>query len=133
MVVLYNYYICEFISVIGREIRRQKNEVKRESIRKLNEHPKLTVLEEVGNDVVHGIGVGLSVAGFILLLLQSDTGLKVTETCVYGISLFILMMMSTLYHFFKSSLTVKRLWRRFDYCSIYLLIGGTFAHIYLVY
>ena len=28
---------------------------------------------------------------------------------------------------------MKRLWRRFDYISIYLLIGGTFAPLWLVY
>ena len=99
----------------------------------LNEPPKLTILEEVGNAVVHGIGAGLAIAGFILLLLKSDTGLKVMASCFYGISLFLLMIMSTLYHAFKSGSKVKRLWRRFDYCSIYLLIGGTFAPLYLVY
>ena len=54
-------------------------------------------------------------------------------SCFYGISLFFLMLMSCLYHAFKSGSTVKRLWRRFDYSSIYLLIGGTFAPLYLVY
>ena len=52
---------------------------------------------------------------------------------VYGISLFFLMLMSCLYHAFRSGSVVKRLWRRFDYSSIYLLIGGTFAPLYLVY
>ena len=36
-------------------------------------------------------------------------------------------------HSFKSGSKVKRIWRRFDYASIYLLIGGTFAPLYLVY
>ena len=45
----------------------------------LNEPPKLTVLEEVGNAVTHGIGAGLAIAGFVLLLLKSDTGLKVID------------------------------------------------------
>ena len=54
-------------------------------------------------------------------------------SCFYGISLFILMLMSCLYHSFKSGSKVKRVWRRFDYSSIYLLIGGTFAPLYLVY
>ena len=106
---------------------------RKEYIKTLNEPPKLTILEEVGNAVVHGVGAGLAIAGFILLLLKSDTGLKIMATCFYGISLIILMLMSTLYHAFKSGSTVKRLWRRFDYSSIYLLIGGTFAPLYLVY
>ena len=112
---------------------KQEKEKRKKQIKALNELPKLTILEEVGNAVVHGIGAGLAIAGFILLLLKSDTGLKVMASCFYGISLFLLMIMSTLYHAFKSGSKVKRLWRRFDYCSIYLLIGGTFAPLYLVY
>ena len=108
-------------------------EDRKEYIKTLNEPPKLTILEEVGNAVVHGVGAGLAIAGFILLLLKSDTGLKIMATCFYGISLILLMLMSTLYHAFKSGSTVKCLWRRFDYSSIYLLIGGTFAPLYLVY
>ena len=108
-------------------------EERKQYIRELNEPSHLTILEEVGNAVTHGVGAALALVGFILLLLKSDTGMKVMASCFYGISLFFLMLMSCLYHAFKSGSTVKRLWRRFDYSSIYLLIGGTFAPLYLVY
>ena len=108
-------------------------EERKQELQKLNEPPVLTVLEEVGNAITHGVGAVLALAGFILLLLKSDTGMKVMASCFYGISLFILMLMSCLYHSFKSGSKVKRIWRRFDYSSIYLLIGGTFAPLYLVY
>ena len=110
-----------------------EKENRKKRIRQLNEPPHLTVLEETGNAVTHGMGAILAIAGFILLLLKSDTELKIMASCFYGISLFLLMLMSCLYHAFKSGSTVKRLWRRFDYSSIYLLIGGTFAPLYLVY
>ena len=42
-----------------RREERGKNEQKGQHYRKLNEPPKLTVLEEVGNAVTHGIGAGL--------------------------------------------------------------------------
>ncbi|MGN0396314.1 MAG: hemolysin III family protein [Coprococcus sp.] len=106
---------------------------KKEHYKELNEPPKLTTLEEIGNAVTHGIGAGLSIAGFILLLLKSDTGIKIMASCFYGISLILLFLMSCLYHSYSSGLTVKRIWRRFDYVSIYLLIGGTFAPFYLIY
>jgi hemolysin III len=106
---------------------------KKRHYRELNEPPRLSLLEEIGNAVTHGVGAGLSIAGFILLLLKSDTGLKVMASCFYGISLILLFLMSCLYHSYKSGLAVKRLWRRFDYSSIYLLIGGTFAPLFLVY
>ena len=110
-----------------------EKENRKKRIRELNEPPHLTALEETGNAVTHGIGAVLAIAGFILLLLKSDTELKIMASCFYGISLFLLMLMSCLYHAFKSGSVVKRLWRRFDYASIYLLIGGTFAPLYLVY
>ena len=114
--------------------RKDNNkEERKQELQKLNEPPILTVLEEVGNAITHGVGAALALAGFILLLLKSDTGMKVMASCFYGISLFILMLMSCLYHSFKSGSKVKRVWRRFDYSSIYLLIGGTFAPLYLVY
>ena len=106
-------------------------EERKQELQKLNEPPVLTILEEVGNAITHGVGAVLALAGFILLLLKSDTGMKVMASCFYGISLFILMLMSCLYHSFKSGSKVKRIWRRFDYSSIYLLIGGTFAPLYL--
>lgn len=102
-------------------------------LKELNEPPKLSILEEVGNAISHGIGAGLAIAGLVLLLIKSDSGLKIMASCFYGISLLIMMLMSCLYHSFKSGSTVKRVFRRFDYSSIYLLIGGTFAPFYLVY
>ncbi len=117
-----------------KKMQKQENrEVRRQQIRERNEPPHLTILEEVGNSVTHGVGALLALAGMILLLLQSDTGLKIMASLFYGISLFFLMLMSCLYHAFRSGSAVKRLWRRFDYSSIYLLIGGTFAPLYLVY
>ena len=113
--------------------KTEEKEKRKNQIRQLNEPPKLTVLEEGGNAVTHGIGAMLAIAGMVLLLIKSDTGLKIMASCFYGISLFFLMIMSSLYHSFKSGSTVKRLWRRCDYSSIYLLIGGTFAPLYLVY
>lgn len=110
--------------------RKQENA---EKYRKLNAPPELSLIEEIGNAVTHGIGAGLSIAGFILLLVKSDTGLKIMASCFYGISLILLFLMSCLYHSYRKGSGVKRLWRRFDYSSIYLLIGGTFAPIYLVY
>ena len=98
-----------------------------------NEPPKRTVLEEVGNSVVHGVGALFSIAGTVLLLLRSDTGARLLSSIVYGLCLILMFLMSCLYHAFRWGTRVKRLWRRFDYCSIYLLIGGTFTPMWLVY
>ena len=98
-----------------------------------NEAPKRPVLEEVGNAVVHGVGALLSIAGTVLLLLRAQNGTMVFAAAVYGACLILLFLMSCLYHAFRWGTRVKRLWRRFDYCSIYLLIGGTFTPMWLVF
>jgi len=98
-----------------------------------NEPPKRTVLEEVGNAIVHGVGALAGIAGMVLLLLRSRNGTMVFSSIVYGLCLILLFLMSCLYHSFRWGSRVKRLWRRFDYCSIYLLIGGTFTPLWLVY
>lgn len=113
--------------------KRKKKQEKRLKIRERNEPPKLTTLEEIGNSVTHGVGAILSAIGMVLLLSKSSTGLEIMGALFYGVSLFFLMLMSCLYHAFPCGSTVKRLWRRFDYSSIYLLIGGTFAPFYLVF
>ena len=101
--------------------------------RKLNEPPKRSVLEEVGNAVTHGVGALFSIAGLVLLILRSDTSLGLFCAIVYGLCLVIMFLMSCLYHAFRSGSRVKRLWRRFDYISIYLLIGGTFTPMWLLF
>ena len=98
-----------------------------------NDPPRRSVLEEVGNAVTHGIGALFSIAGLILLLLKSGTGIRVLSSLVYGICLILLFLMSCLYHSFRWGSRVKRLWRRFDYLSIYLLIGGTFTPYWLLF
>ena len=97
------------------------------------EPPKRSVLEEVGNAVTHGVGALLSIAGAVLLLVRSKTGPQLTAAIIYGFCLLMMFLMSCLYHSFRWGSTVKRLWRRFDYIAIYLLIGGTFTPLWILY
>ena len=122
------------------ELKMQKKQEKKERkcekkmrIRELNQPPHLSVLEEIGNAVTHGVGAILAIVGLVLMLLKSDTLTKALASWVYGLSMFLMMIMSCLYHSFRYGSTVKRIFRRFDYSSIYLLIGGTFAPLLLVY
>ena len=113
--------------------RARARSIRREQVRLRNEPPVLTVGEEVFNAVSHGLGALLAVAAMVLLLVRSHTGLEVMASCFYGISMVLMMCMSGVYHALPSGSTAKRVCRRFDYTSIYLLIGGTFAPIFLVY
>ena len=113
---------------------KQVQRARRKAIVKArNEPPRLTVGEEAFNAASHGVGAALAIAGMILLLLRSDTGLELMASCFYGISLVLMMLMSSVYHAMPACSTAKRVCRRFDYTSIYLLIGGTFAPILLLY
>ncbi len=98
-----------------------------------NEPPKRSVPEEIGNAVTHGVGALFAVAGLVLLLLRSPTPLRLFCSLVYGACLIMMFLMSCLYHSFRWGTRVKRLWRRFDYISIYLLIGGTFTPLWLLF
>jgi hemolysin III len=85
--------------------------------------------EEVANAVTHGIGAGLSVAALVLLIVFAENkGDKwyVLSYTIYGISLLLLYLESTLYHSI-TNMKVKKLFRIFDHASIYLLIAGTYT------
>ena len=116
------------------KIYRAKTRIRRrEAARIKNEPPRLTVGEEVFNAVSHGVGGLLAIAAMTALLLRSHTGMEVLASCFYGVSMTVMMFMSGVYHAMPSGSTAKRVLRRFDYTSIYLLIGGTFAPILLMY
>ena len=101
--------------------------------RALNEPPKRSLLEEIGNAVTHGVGALFAVAGLVLLLLKAGSPVSLFCAVVYGVCLLMMFLMSCLYHSFRWGSRVKRLWRRFDYISIYLLIGGTFTPMWLLF
>lgn len=89
--------------------------------------PKRSVLEEIGNSVTHGVGSLFAVVAFVLMLLSSDRAEDYVGAIIYFFGAFVMFTMSCLYHAFRHGSTVKRLFRRFDYSCIYLLIGATFA------
>ena len=95
--------------------------------------PKRSLLEEIGNSITHGLGSVFSIVAFVLMLTNAKTTLQIVGASVYFAGLFILFSSSCLYHAFRYGSAVKRLFRRFDYSSIYLLIGSTFAPILLCF
>lgn len=95
--------------------------------------PHRSILEEIGNAVTHGVGSLFSIFALIMMLIKQDSLVKLISALVYFFGMFFMFTMSCLYHSFKYGSKVKTLFRRFDYTSIYLLIGSTFAPILLVY
>lgn len=95
--------------------------------------PRRSILEEIGNAVTHGVGAIFAVIAYVLMMVAADTPVEYVAACIYFFGLFVMFVMSCLYHSFRYGRTVKRVFRRFDYSSIYLLIGATFAPILLCY
>jgi hemolysin III len=89
----------------------------------------LSVKEEIFNSVTHGIGTLLSIAALVLLVVQAvgkgDVWHIVSYT-IYGSSLVLLYLCSTLYHSFTKE-KIKNLFARFDHAAIFLLIAGTYT------
>ena len=95
--------------------------------------PRRSVLEETGNAVTHGVGAALSVAALVFMLIAAKSAVEYFSAVVYFVGLFFSFGTSCLYHSFRFGSRVKRLFRRFDYLSIYLLIGATYTPILLCF
>ncbi len=93
-----------------------------------------TPREELTNALTHGLGVVLSVAGLVLMVVYSalnGDAWHVTSTAIFGGSLIALYTASTLYHSFRSA-ELKQLLRKFDHAAIFLLIAGSYTPFLLV-
>lgn len=133
------------VSSAKKEYKKARKQIKAEHLRRLDEFylesgverpkdpPKRPVLQEIGNAVTHGAGAVFAIVSLILMLVSAPSPAEAVAACLYSGFMFITFTVSCLYHSFKHGTAVKRLFRRFDYSSIYLLIGATFAPILLAY
>ena len=89
--------------------------------------------EEIANSITHGIGAALSIAALVLLVvfaaLRGDAW-RVVGFSIFGSSLFILYLTSTLYHSFTNR-RVKRIFRVLDHSMVFILIAGSYTPITL--
>ena len=84
--------------------------------------------------ITHGAGAVLSLAGTIYLLLRTaaeGNGLLFGLMAVYGLSMVCLYTASTLYHCLRVSVPGRLALRKYDHCSIYLLIAGSYTPLCL--
>ncbi len=91
--------------------------------------------EEIANSITHGLGALFGVSSLIAMLYVAIAGsrsiLLIVSLGVYGTTLFLLYMASTLYHALTHH-TAKRVFQILDHSSIYLLIAGTYTPFCLV-
>lgn len=93
-----------------------------------------TLGEEIANSISHGIGVGLSFAALVILVVlasRHSDAWRIVSFSIYGTTLILLYLSSTLYHSFVNS-KIKRFFRILDHLTIYLLIAGSYTPITLV-
>lgn len=87
------------------------------------------IVVEVLNALTHGVGTILSIIGLILLIIK---GIDLSEPSaivayvIYGASLIVLFLNSTLYHSLSFT-KFKDFFQRLDHGAIYLLIAGTYT------
>lgn len=90
---------------------------------------KFSSREEIANAITHGVGALLAISGLVLLIVFSaldGSAWHVTSFSIFGATMTVLYVMSTLYHALTSH-SVKNLFRKFDHMSIFLLIAGTYT------
>jgi len=85
------------------------------------------------NSITHLVGAPLAIAGMAVLVvlasLQGDPW-KIVSFSVYGATLLLLYLFSTLYHSLRGK--AKAVFRKLDHAAIYLLIAGTYTPFTLV-
>ncbi|WAN63245.1 hemolysin III family protein [Candidatus Phytoplasma rubi] len=84
---------------------------------------KQTILEEILNAVSHGLMVPVSIV--IFFIFYSKKGVFQFPVFLLTLTMFMLYLMSCLYHSLSFT-KAKRHFQRFDHICIYLLIWGSF-------
>ncbi|MGX1264043.1 hemolysin III [Rossellomorea marisflavi] len=90
--------------------------------------------EEVANAITHGIGLILSIPALIMLVLfavDKGSAWHVVSFSIFGASMILLYLFSTLLHSFKPS-KAKNVFAVLDHSAIYVLIAGTYTPLMLV-
>lgn len=99
-----------------------------------NRSKTYNIVDNVLSAVTHGIGFGLSVAGLVILIVvaaHSGNAMKIVCFTLYGSSLVLLYLFSTLYHSLVFT-RAKRVFQIFDHSSIFILIAGSYTPYTLV-
>lgn len=90
--------------------------------------------EEIANSITHGIGILVSAAALVLLIVFSainGTHLHVLTFIVYGVTMLMLYTASTLLHALPQG-RAKNVFEILDHSSIYFFIAGSYTPITLI-
>ncbi|MGB0908087.1 MAG: PAQR family membrane homeostasis protein TrhA [Maricaulaceae bacterium] len=90
--------------------------------------------EEFANALTHGVGFLVSASALVYMMRVMPPSYSAVQTVgviVYGVSLMLMFLSSTLYHAINHP-NAKPALKRFDHCAIYLLIAGTYTPIFTI-
>jgi hemolysin III len=92
-----------------------------------------TPAEEIASIAIQALGTVISVIGLVVIIdLAIPYGtLPVASVAVYGGTLVLAFLVSTIYHRIRH-VQAKRILRTIDHCAIYLLIAGTYTPVALL-
>lgn len=81
----------------------------------------------------HLAGVFLAIAGLVILVvLSEDDPWRIVSFSIYGGSLILLYLASTIYHWLLVPIARRKWLNRVDHVAIFLLIAGTYTPVCLV-
>ena len=93
--------------------------------------PRYSRGEEIMNMLTHVAGGVFAMAALVLCLLKAKSPPALFGAAVYGASMLILYVISSVYHGLKPT-TAKKVFQVLDHCAVYVLIAGTYTPILLV-
>lgn len=85
-----------------------------------------SALEESLNTATHGVGFIAAFVGLVMMLLRAEGILGQMACVVFGVSMMMMFLSSTLYHGVRQP-ELKKILKTIDHSAIYLLIAGTYT------
>lgn len=89
--------------------------------------------EEIFNSIASCVGAGLAIAATVLLILRAvfspaaePKAFYVTGVSVFGGTLILMYLISTLYHAL-APIGAKKIFAILDHCSVYIFVAGTYT------
>lgn len=91
-------------------------------------------VEEAANALTHLVALLLAVAGLVIMIVDAalaESLRALLAGIVYGLSLILLFLSSTLYHWLRHG-GLRRFFLAFDHVAIFLAIAGTYTPVTLL-
>src|SRR6478736_6083841 len=98
------------------------------SPKEATEYRTQTLGEEIASSISHGVGAlgSIAVTPFLIVNAIKSGAAAVVGASIFGATMIVLYLASTLYHAFPNSRT-KRVFNILDHAAIFLLIAGTYT------